>query len=143
MLQLSGRRECGPQETNRKSEAAYRPGHPTGVPVRPAATIAHDATGGYHEGMEARDVAAMTAEALNSMEERLGNDIADLKNDVADLKSDVADLKHDIHLLDVKVDVNQRTTEEKVDRGFRQITEHLDRRMDRGFRQVVERLDRR
>lgn len=85
----------------------------------------------------------MTAEALNSMEERLGNDIADLKNDVADLKGDVADLKHDIHLLDVKVDVNQRTTEEKVDRGFRQITEHLDRRMDRGFRQVVERLDRR
>ena len=41
----------------------------------------------------------MTGEALNSMEKRLGEDIADLKHDVADLK-------HDVHRLDVK---NRRT----------------------------------
>ena len=63
----------------------------------------------------------MTADALNSMERRIGEDIADLKHDVADLK-------HDIHRLDVKIDVQHRSTEEKLDRGFRQILEHLDKR---------------
>ncbi len=72
--------------------------------------------------MDARDVAAMTADALNSMEHRLK---AEFKADMADLK---ADLKHDIELLSVKVDVNQRTTARQMDEGFRQIIEHINRR---------------
>ncbi len=83
--------------------------------------------------MDARDVAAMTADALNSMEHRLKaefkTDMADLKaefkTDMADLK---AELKHDIELLSVKVDVNQRTTARQMDEGFRQIIEHINRR---------------
>ena len=70
----------------------------------------------------------MTADALNSLERRVGDDIAELKHDVAGLKRDVAGLKHDVHLLNVKVDVNQQTTEEKLDRGFRQVLEHLEKR---------------
>ena len=60
----------------------------------------------------------MTAGALNSLERRIGEDMAELKHDVAELK-------RDIHLLDVKVDVNQRTTDRKLDRGFQEILEHL------------------
>lgn len=64
----------------------------------------------------------MTAGALNSLERRIGEDMAELK---AELKGDVAELKHDVHLLDVKVDVNQRATDQKLDRGFQEILEHL------------------
>ena len=71
--------------------------------------------------MDAQDVAQLTADALNSMERRIGEDIADLRGDVADLK-------HDVHRLDVKIDVQHRATDEKLDRGFRQILEHLDKR---------------
>ncbi len=60
----------------------------------------------------------MTAGALNSLERRIGEDMAELKGDVAELK-------HDVHLLDVKVDVNQRATDQKLDRGFQEILEHL------------------
>ncbi|MDE0673621.1 MAG: hypothetical protein OXI06_00885 [bacterium] len=38
---------------------------------------------------------------------------------------DMAELKHDMHLLDVKIDVQHRVTDEKFDWGFRQIMEHL------------------
>ena len=68
--------------------------------------------------MDARDVAAMTADALNSMEHRL----------TAEFKADMAELKHDIELLSVKVDVNQRTTARQMDEGFRQIIELINRR---------------
>ena len=78
----------------------------------------------------------MTADALNSMERRIGEDIADLKHDVADLK-------HDVHRLDVKIDVQHRATDEKLDRGFRQILEHTDQTLDRGFRQILEHLEKR
>ena len=85
--------------------------------------------------MDARDVAAMTADALNSMEQRLEGsiaelrgDVAELKGDVAGLKGDVGGLKHDIQLLDAKIDTNQRITEERMDRGFQQIIDHIDRR---------------
>ncbi|MCQ3802975.1 MAG: hypothetical protein OXC98_05340 [bacterium] len=71
--------------------------------------------------MDAKDVPALTADALNSLERRVGDDIAELKHDVAGLK-------HDVHLLNVKVEVNQQTTEEKLDRGFRQVLEHLEKR---------------
>ena len=54
----------------------------------------------------------------NSMERRIGEDMAELKHDVAELK-------HDMHLLDVKIDVPHRVTDEKLDWGFRQIMEHL------------------
>ncbi len=54
--------------------------------------------------MDARDVAAMTADALNSMEQRL--------------EGSIAKLKHDIELLSVKVDVNHRTTVQQMDEGF-------------------------
>ncbi len=64
--------------------------------------------------MDARDVAAMTADALNSMEQRL--------------EGSIAELKHDIELLSVKVDVNQRTTAQQMDEGFRQIIKHINRR---------------
>lgn len=47
----------------------------------------------------------------NSMERRIGEDMAELK--------------HDMHLLDVKIDVQHRVTDEKFDWGFRQIMEHL------------------
>ena len=47
----------------------------------------------------------------NSMERRIGEDMAELK--------------HDMHLLDVKIDVPHRVTDEKLDWGFRQIMEHL------------------
>ena len=63
----------------------------------------------------------MTADALNSMERRIGEDIADLKHDVADLK-------HDVHRLDVKIGVQHRSTGEKLDRGFQQILEYLEKR---------------
>ena len=52
------------------------------------------------------------------MERRIGEDMAELKHDVAELK-------HDMHLLDVKIDVPHRVTDEKLDWGFRQIMEHL------------------
>ena len=71
--------------------------------------------------MDARDFAAMTAGALNSMEQRL-------EGSIAELKGDVAELRHDIRQLDVKVDVTQRTMSEQMDRGFRQIIDHIDRR---------------
>lgn len=77
----------------------------------------------------------MTADALDSMESRLGEDIADLKSDVAGLKrdvaglkGDVAGLKHDVRRLDLKIDVKHRATDEKLDRGFQQILEHLNSR---------------
>ena len=63
----------------------------------------------------------MTADALNSMEQRL-------EGSIAGLKGDVAELRHDIRQLDVKVDVTQRTMSEQMDRGFRQIIDHIDRR---------------
>ncbi len=63
--------------------------------------------------MDTRDVAA-TADALNSMEQRL--------------EGSIAELKHDIELLSVKVDVNHRTTVRQMDEGFRQIIEHINRR---------------
>ena len=56
----------------------------------------------------------MTADALNILERRIGRDMAKMK--------------HDIHLLNVKTDVNQKTTDENLDRGFQQIMEHLHRR---------------
>ncbi len=80
------------------------------------------------ENVDAKDDAQMTADALNSLERRIGEDIADLKHDVADLKHDVADLKHDMHRLDIKIDVQHRATDEKLDRGFQQILEHLEKR---------------
>ncbi len=72
--------------------------------------------------MDARDVAAVTADALNSMEHRLK---AEFNADMSDLK---AELKHAIELLSVKVDVNQQTTAQQMDEGFRQIIEHINRR---------------
>lgn len=87
-------------------------------------------------GMDAKNVASMTAEALNSMEERLSNDIAEVKQDVAELK-------HDIHRLDVKIDVNHRVIDEKMDRGFQQMETSLQQKMDRGFQQIMEHIDRR
>ena len=75
--------------------------------------------------MDARDVAAMTADALNSMEQRLEGSIADLKADMSDMK---AELKYDIELLSVKVDVNQETVVRQMDAGFRQIIDHINRR---------------
>ncbi len=68
--------------------------------------------------MDARDVAAMTADALNSMEARLE----------AKIDQGLAEVKHDIELLSVKVDVTQRTTARQMDEGFRQIIELSNRR---------------
>lgn len=78
--------------------------------------------------MDAKDVAEMTADALNSLEGRMEDNLAEVKRDIAEVKRDVAGVKHDVHLLNVKVDVNQRTTEEKLDRGFQRIMEHLEKR---------------
>ena len=70
----------------------------------------------------------MTADALNSMEQRLEGSIAELKGDMAELKGDVAEIRHDIRQLDIKVDVTQRAMSEQMDRGFQQIIDHIDRR---------------
>ncbi len=83
--------------------------------------------------MDARDVAAMTADALNSMEARLE----------ARIDQGLAEVKHDIELLSVKVDVNQRTTARQMDEGFRQIIHTTARQMDEGFRQIIEHINRR
>ena len=56
----------------------------------------------------------MTADSLNSMEQRL-------EGSIAELKADVVDLKHGMRQLDVKVDMTQRVMSEQMDRGFRQI----------------------
>ncbi len=77
----------------------------------------------------------MTADALNSLQRRIGNDISEVKRDIAEVKQDIAEVKHDfaevkhdIHLLNVKIDVNRQATDEKLDRGFRQVLEYLDKR---------------
>ncbi len=56
----------------------------------------------------------MTESAMTAMETRLS--------------ADMAGLKHDIQLVDAKVD---------------RIVDRVDRRMDQGFRQIVDCLDRR
>ena len=71
--------------------------------------------------MDARDVAAMTADAMNSMEQRIEGSIARL-----DAKID--GVKHDVHLLSVKVDVGLETVGRQMDEGFRRIIQHIDRR---------------
>ena len=70
----------------------------------------------------------MTADALNSLGRRIGNDISEVKRDIAEVKHDIAEVKQDIHLLNVKIDVNRQATDEKLDRGFRQVLEYLDKR---------------
>ena len=74
----------------------------------------------------------MIADALNSLERRIGNDLADIKAAIAGIKSTMADkkvgLKHDIHLLSVKMDANHKRIHEKLDRGFQQVMEHLEKR---------------
>ena len=86
--------------------------------------------------MDARDVAAMTADALNSMEARL-------EARIDKIDQGLAEVKHDIELLSVKVDVNQRTTARQMDEGFRQIIHTTARQMDEGFRQIIEHINRR
>ena len=76
--------------------------------------------------MEAKDVAEMTAMAFNSLEERISEDMAELKQGQAELKHGLAELKHSQAELKLQVDVHQRVTEEKLDRGFREILRHLD-----------------
>ena len=71
--------------------------------------------------VDAKDVAQMIADALNSLERRIGEVIAELKHDLADLKQD-------IHRLDAKIEVLYRSTDEKLDRGFQQILEYLEKR---------------
>ena len=75
--------------------------------------------------MDAQDVPPVIADALNSLERRIGNAMAEIKAAMADMK---AGLKHDLHLLSVKMDVNHKRTHEKLDRGFQQVMERLEKR---------------
>lgn len=65
-------------------------------------------------GMDVADVAQMTAEALNAMEGRIERDLAELKGDVA--------------RLDGKIDASFRVMDQRMDEGFRQVIDHLNKR---------------
>ncbi len=64
----------------------------------------------------------MTESAMTAMENRLSADIAGLKGDVAELK-------HDVRLVDAKVDRVVDRVAKRMDQGFRQIVDALDRRL--------------
>ena len=73
--------------------------------------------------MDAQAFAEMTAVALDSMEGRISEDIAELK---AELKHGLAELKHGQAELKLQMDVHRRVTEEKLDSGFRAILRHIE-----------------
>ena len=62
--------------------------------------------------MDARAFAEMTAAALNSLEGRISEDIAELKHGLAELQ--------------LQMDVHRRVTEQKLDSGFQAILRHLE-----------------
>ena len=65
----------------------------------------------------------MTESAMTAMEQRLK---AEFKADMADMK---AELKHDIQLVDAKVEMVADRVDQRMDQGFRQIVDCLDRRL--------------
>ena len=87
------------------------PGRPPWLPI--ASTL---------QGMDAKDVAAMTAEALNS----LGNRIDER-------------MDQGFRQIEDKIEKNQRALEGKIEGTQRA----LDQRMDQGFRQILAYLEKR
>ena len=77
----------------------------------------------------------MIAEALNAMEgridgrlDRIDGRLDRIDGGIAGLKGDIAGLKGDIARLDSKIDASFRLMGQRMDEGFRQVVDHLNRR---------------
>ncbi len=68
----------------------------------------------------------MTESAMDAMEHRLK---AEFKADITELGGDIAGSRHDIQLVDAKVDMVVDRVDQRMDQGFRQIVDYLDRRL--------------
>ena len=75
--------------------------------------------------MDARDVAQMTAKALNDVESHVDSKIEATQR-VLKQRMD-----HGFREVEGKIDRNRRIVEQKMDDGFRQIVDYLDRRLPR------------
>ena len=78
------------------------------------------------KGVDAREYATITAEAMNMLEERFNDNIAEVKRDIAEVKSDIAEVKHDIARLDMKIEVKTGALDRAVAAGFSAMMTRLD-----------------
>ncbi len=85
------------------------------------------------KGVDAGEYATITAEAMNMLEERFNDniaevkrDIAEVKRDVAEVKSDISEVKHDIARLDMKIEVKTGALDRAVAAGFSAMMTRLD-----------------
>ena len=116
-----GAGDPGPRRPQRASRHRLLPARVVGVPPGWPDIPTMSASCLRQWSMDARDVAQMTAKALNDVESHIDSKMRALEQR----------MDHGFREIEGKIDRNQRIVEQKTDEGFRQIVDYLDRRLSR------------